>query len=265
MRSPVLYLLLFSLLLAGCLKPIPGDPALQEQFASRSENLKLTFVTDKGNQVAYYLPPLNNPHDPPETLNILYPGINSLALGWLRFIDLAKYPQAAYLLIEYPGRGESQGTMRPELNYLNTKGALAELASHFQVDSTSFQLSLMGHSFGTGMALQFAAMRQVERVVLVAPFNDLKAGVRQQSWLLAAIMPSQIDSRILIRQLLDSGNPPAISILHGAKDTVLPVTMGRELAELDPRISYYEFAVDDHTSILTTQWKLIFGLLNGDE
>ncbi len=265
MRFPVLYLLLLVLLLSGCLKPIPADPVLQEQFFRRPENLKLTFVTDKGEQVAYYLPPLDHPHAPPEKLNILYPGINSLALGWLGFIDLKDSPQTGYLLIEYPGRGLSEGTMRPEKNYLNTEGALNALARHFQLDSASFQLSLMGHSFGTGMALQFAAIRQVERVVLVAPFNDLKAGVRQQSWLLAAIMPSQIDSRKLIRQLLDSSDPPELSILHGAKDRVLPVTMGRELAQLDPRISYHEFAEDDHSSILTTQWRLIFGLLNGDE
>ena len=51
MRFPVLYLLLLVLLLSGCLKPIPADPVLQEQFFRRPENLKLTFVTDKGSRL----------------------------------------------------------------------------------------------------------------------------------------------------------------------------------------------------------------------
>jgi pimeloyl-ACP methyl ester carboxylesterase len=122
----------------------------------------------------------------------------------------------------------------------------------------------MGHSFGTGAALQFAARHRVEGIVLVAPFNTLRKGVAVKSLFLALVMPAQIDNREIIRQLLSDEEPPEITIMHGAKDASLPVSMGRELAAIDPdRINYLEFPEDDHTSILTTRRDLIFGILNG--
>lgn len=247
------------------MKPIPNDPGLQATFEQRTDNLMLEFHTDKGRQVAYYLPPLLNPDKPPQKLVIMYPGINSIALGWLRFIKLEDDLTAGYLLIEYPNRGLSEGSMRPEQNYQNSVGALKALASHFGVEKLSASIRLLGHSFGTGMALQFAAIEPVEVIVLVAPFSDLKEGVAEKSWFLSVIMPSQIDNRELLSTLLSAANPPQISILHGKRDTVLPFTMGRDLAQVDPeQIDFYPCANDDHTSILTNQRELIFGLLLGN-
>ena len=264
MRIATLLLLFVILPLAGCLKPLPNDPQLLAQFQQRPQNLMLEFTTEQGRQVAYYLPPMQAPDAPPQRIAILYPGINSLALGWLRFINLDDYPTTAYLLIDYPGRGLSAGGMRPEENYRNSLGALKALAEHFGVTQLAASLSLLGHSFGTGAALQFACLRPVERVVLVAPFNDLKQAVRRQSWLLSLLMPSQIDNRQLIRQLLAEPQPPQIIILHGGRDTTLPIAMGRELAQLDPeKIVFHAFAEDDHVDILTRRRKLIFQELNG--
>jgi pimeloyl-ACP methyl ester carboxylesterase len=187
-----------------------------------------------------------------------------VALGWLPFIDLGKDPTLAYLLIDYPGRGLSAGMMRPEENYRNTEGALKALAQHWGQDQIDAELSLMGHSFGTGSALQFAVRHRVERIVLVAPFNTLRQATAQQSILLSILMPAQIDNRTLIRNLFAAEHPPLITIFHGFLDSTLPVSMGRELAALDPvRIVYLEFPEDDHTNILRRRWPLIFEAING--
>lgn len=257
-------LILMTLVVTGCMKPVPYDLGQVEVFQARAENIRLDFTTEKGRQVAFYIPPPDAPEKPPTKINILYPGINSLALDWQKYIPQRAYPDAAYLLIDYPGRGLSEGSMRPEKNYLNTEGALKALADKFGIAELHAELNLLGHSFGSGAALQFAERVQVSRVVLVAPFSDLKTAVALKSWLLSVIMPSQIDNREFIRTLLQTEPPPQISILHGTLDQTLPVTMGRELAAIDPdRIVFHEFATDGHVDILINRRDLIFGILNG--
>jgi pimeloyl-ACP methyl ester carboxylesterase len=258
--------LAFLLLFNGCLKSIPYEREQLEGFFDRRENIQLSFETDKGTQSAFFVPPLIQPERVPEKIAILYPGINALALGWWNFIRLEDDPHAGYLLIDYPGRGFSQGFMNPEENYKNTEGALAALAKHFVVAKVVSEFGLMGHSFGTGAALQFAARKKVSRIVLVAPFDTLRNAVAQRSVILAALMPAQIDNVELIRSILasDDFDVPSITIIHGSKDASLPVEMGRKLAAVNPDlINYYEIPQGDHISILTTHRDLIFHSLLG--
>lgn len=264
MKRYIPFIILLVMATPGCMKRIPYQHSQLEAFHERSENVQLEFTTGKGRQVAFYIPPDKDPDSPPARIDILYPGIGSVALGWQRFIKEGEYPHTGYLLIDYPGRGLSEGFMNPADNYLNTEGALNALAAHFGVNVLDAELNLMGHSFGTGAALQFAARHSVKRIVLVAPFNTLRKGVAVKSLFLSIVMPSQIDNRKIIRQLLGQDNQPEITILHGTEDTSLPVEMGRELAAIDPeRVNYLEFPEDDHVSILTTRRDLIFGILNG--
>ncbi len=264
MRTTIIFLFLLPLVLTGCLKPIPYEPDQLDLFSRRPENRWLQFHTEKGRQVAFYIPPLESPDKPPTKIAIFYPGIESLALGWLQFIDLNKDPKLAYLLIDYPGRGLSEGMVRPKESYRNTEGALTALANHWGQEWLDAELNLMGHSFGTGAALQFAVRHSVKRIVLVAPFNSLRQAAAEKSKILSLLMPDQIDNRALIRTLLATKLPPEITIFHGVLDVSLPVSMGRELAALDPhRIVFHEFPEDGHSNILKRQWNSIFKAIDG--
>jgi len=248
----------------GCLKSIPYEQEQLNIFFDRKENIQLSFETDRGKQVAFFAPAVLKPDSVPEKIAILYPGINDGALGWWNFIRLEDDPRAGYLLIDYPGRGLSQGLMNPEENYKNTEGALEALAEHFGVEKVETELCLMGHSFGTGAALQFAARQKVSRIVLVAPFDTLRNAVAQRSVILAIVMPAQIDNLALTRSILAGHQKPLITIIHGRKDASLPVEMGRQLADVNPEfIEYYEIPQGDHISILTTHRDLIFQSLLG--
>ncbi len=255
---------LLTLSLGGCLQSVPPDQYLTQQFVQQAENSILQFNTAKGKQTAYYLAPLVNPSSPPKTLVIAYPGINSLALSWLDVIDSTACPNTGYLLIEYPGRGQSEGFMRPEELYVNSESALQELATHFNQTQLSGDIRLLSHSFGSGAALQFAARyQQIKEIVLVAPYDDLKHAVQQKSWLLSVIMPSQIDNRILIRQLLDQPAPPKISIIHGGRDQNLPLSMSQELQRIAPnQIRLIIFPEDGHTDILRLRRDVILREVN---
>jgi len=249
---------------SGCMKKIPYEPDQVNTFFKREENVQLAFSTPKGKQVAFYIPPLDHPEQAPHKLYILYPGIESVALEWLSFIKLEEDPRAGYLLIDYPGRGYSEGIMNPNKIYLNTEGALNTLADHFDIEKIDAELSLLGYSFGTGSVLQYAARSSVERIVLVAPFNTLRKALAQLSVLLSLVTPAQINNVKLIKELLQRENPPEITIFHGAKDASLPVEMGRELANINPDfIQYHEIPQGDHSSILTTHRDLIFHSLLG--
>jgi len=246
------------------MKKIPYTQEQVDAFLKRKENIQLAFFIQHDRQVAFYIPPLNFPDRVPRQLAILYPGIESVALGWLKFIRLKEDPSAGYMLIDYPGRGNSEGMMNPEKLYLSTEGALKALADHLGVETIDTEFSLLGHSFGTGIALQYAARSPVARIVLVAPFTTLRKALAQKSFLLSILVPAQIDNIKLIKALLQRENPPEITIIHGAQDTSLPVEMGRKLASLDPKlIQYYEIPRGDHTSILTTHRDLIFHSLLG--
>jgi hypothetical protein len=250
----------------GCLKSIHYKPEQLEKYFARRENIQLSFLTDKGNQVAFFVPPMMEPDRVPLKIAILYPGINAVALGWWNFIRLEDDSNAGYLLIDYPGRGLSQGFMNPEENYKNTEGALAALAKYFGVEKLDTELCLMGHSFGTGAALQFSVRQKVRRIVLVAPFDTLRKAVAQRSFILSLLMPAQIDNVELIRSILESDDSDvtSITIIHGSKDASLPVEMGRKLAAVYPDlINYYEIPQGDHISILTTHRDLIFHSLLG--
>lgn len=263
-RLKIPLLLLLALCLSGCLKKIPYPETQLTNFHQRSANLELVFHSKKGKQVAFYLPPLENPQQPPARLAILYPGINSLALDWLKHLPPATQRQTGYLLIDYPGRGFCEGSMRPEENYLNSEGALIALAEHFGVKRIEAEISLLGHSFGTGAALQFALRQEVRRIVLVAPYATLKDALARTSRILAFLIPSQIDNLAQIRTLLEGLPAPEISIIHGTLDTTLPVTMGRELAAIDPEAIFFaEIAEADHVSVLTLARDQIFARLLG--
>jgi hypothetical protein len=262
--TTVIFLLLLTLFTTGCFKSVPYKPSELAAFDVRAENIRLEFETDQGRQVAFYMPPLNSPEKLPEQINIIYPGINAVTLGWQRYIYQAEDPDSAYLLIDYPGSGLCEGSMRPEKNYLNTEGALDALAKKYGKTKLDAELHLVGHSFGSGAALNFAERARVSHIVLISPFNTLTEAVAVRSWLLSLIFPSEIDNKKILRALLQSEHPPKISILHGSLDTVLPVTMGRDLATVDPeQIDYYEFAEDGHVDILTARRDMIFHLLNG--
>lgn len=260
----LILIILFSLVLltSGCLKKIPYQKEQLDAFFQREENVSLNFITDKGRQVAFYMPPSLKPLKIPKQIIILYPGINSVALDWLGFIQLEDDAETGYLLVDYPGRGFNEGLMHPEENYKNSEGALKALAKYFGVDSVPVEISVMGHSFGAGSALQFALRSNVKHIVLVAPYNTLSKAIAVRSRILAFLTPAEIDNLEQIKIILSRKSPPDITIIHGGKDTVMPVHMGRELASIDPHhIVYHEVVDGNHTNILTTHRDLIFHTL----
>jgi pimeloyl-ACP methyl ester carboxylesterase len=259
-----LVVLCLCILAAGCHSPLTYAPSEIALFRAKNSGVELTYQTRAGRQTAFYVPPQKYCDRPPERLVIVFPGIRSRALEWLEMINRASDPDAAFLLIDYPGRGRCEGRMRPRHLVDSSFGALDALADHLntkQVELTT-DLRLLGHSFGCGAALQFACSFKVTRIILIAPFTTLHKAAYRQYGPLAWLIPDRMDNGKWLRELSDRSPCPAVVIIHGSADDVIPVKMGRELADGFPDwIIYHEIAGGDHVGILKTCEALIFQML----
>ena len=70
------------------------------------------------------------------------------------------------------------------------------------------------------------------------------------SWLIP-LLQHRFENRGPLMQLLKRDPTPSITIIHGTRDEVIPVEMGRQLAALTPaHIHYHELIHSYHNTIL---------------
>ncbi|KKO48891.1 PhoP [Arsukibacterium sp. MJ3] len=86
----------------------------------------------------------------------------------------AAFPNHAIYLMHYRGYGGSSG--RPSEQALVADA----LALYDQVHSKHSDITVLGRSLGSGVAVQLAAQRKVTQLVLITPFDSLSALARQQ-------------------------------------------------------------------------------------
>ncbi len=79
----------------------------------------------------------------------------------------ATFPDRAIYLMHYPGYGGSPGTP-------TEKGIIADALALFDhIHSQHQNVLVIGRSLGTGVAVQLASSRPIERLVLVTPYDSL--------------------------------------------------------------------------------------------
>lgn len=245
----------------GCGGGLHYSPAELDHLSSIPRLVALPFDTPRGRQNAYYLPPASPCEGPPTPLVVVFPGIGSRALDWLDFALNSPVPQAGFLLLDYPGRGRSEGLLRPRDLPQTAHGALAALGRHLSCDAALLEKNLVfvAHSFGAAAALQFAQESPPRRLVLVAPFTTLHKALFHRFGPLAWLVPDAMDNRRWLKALVDGAPRPAVTIIHGDEDRRIPVAMGRELAAVAPlKIHFHEIPGGDHIAILQDQRPLIY-------
>lgn len=227
----------------------------------------LAYETRSGRQVAFYVSPRQDPDQLPEQLWMVFGGNGALALDWQ---DIAQgYPdlRTGFLLIDYPGFGACQGAPNRTSILQSSEQALARLADHLGVRMDRFagRINLMGHSLGSATALQFAPDHRVERIVLLAPFtNMIDIAEYMVGWPLCHLVPERFDNRARLAELAFHNPRPKVAIIHGARDSIVPVGMGRSLAALYPQwIEYHEISHADHQSFFQEDKALIYRVMRG--
>jgi pimeloyl-ACP methyl ester carboxylesterase len=216
----------------------------------------LRFATASGQQTAF----LHRAAGRPARVWVMFGGNAALALDWVDLVAAMKDPEAAVLLVDYPGYGACEGKASPRAIGESSEAAFVAFAAALGESPLALEsrLHVLGHSLGAAAALQFAVNHSPERVVLLSPFTSLRDMARLSvGWPLCWILKGNFDNRARLRELAARPRPPKVTILHGEADEVIPVAMGRELAGLVPGASFRALPDMDHNSIVADSSDLL--------
>lgn len=171
--------------------------------------------------------------DPEAPLAVYFHGNGESAAHNLPFAaDLAERGISVFLA-EYRGYGGLPGAPTEDGLYADGEAAL-EVALALGVRPE--RLLLMGRSLGSGVATELAHRRPCALLVLISPFTSVVALGRALAGPLAnLVIPDRYDNLDKIARV----QCPVV-ILHGSRDEVVPVAMGRKLAAAAPGITYVE-------------------------
>ena len=170
----------------------------------------------------------------PDRIWVAFCGNGSLALDWLPLITHNENAGNAFLLIDYPGYGKSEGWASIANTRSAADAAVAALTRRLGVSETALEprLATIGHSLGAPAALDFAAHHQQVRVViLLAPFTSLhEEAAIFIGGPFSRLFPDNYDNPVALHGIAQRQPPPRIVIFHGSEDDLIPPWMGRELA-----------------------------------
>ncbi|OLC09811.1 MAG: hypothetical protein AUH41_04265 [Gemmatimonadetes bacterium 13_1_40CM_66_11] len=133
-------------------------------------------------------------------------------------------PNAALLVVDYPGYGASEGRATEAGMYEAADLAYNALIARPEIDRQ--RIYVYGRSLGSAVATHTAATHDVAGLILESPFTSARG---------MAARHYRIFPRSLVRLRLDNvGAMPGIHcralIFHGTADMLVPITMGREVA-----------------------------------
>ena len=224
---PALYLVILVLLWAlqeRMAFPAPRaalpDP---RQVLGYGERIELT-MRDGTRLVGWFLPPTSASTEPFPAVLWFYGNGETIGAIWPAIRDF-RPPQAALLVVDYPGYGASGG--RTSEAGLYEAGALAydALASRPGVDRK--RIYVYGRSLGSAVATRTAADHEVAGLILESPFTSARG---------MAARHYRIFPRFLVRLELDNlSTIPLVRcpvlVFHGTADLLVPMDMGRRVAE----------------------------------
>jgi len=248
--TPVIFLL-------GCQSSLIYHPnpyrAEHETMLREAKGVRVTFSTSQGRQTAFYIPPRNGAAGLPKTIWLCFGGNASLALDWLYFTG--EWDESfAYLVVDYPSYGDCEGKPTPRSIRESGKAAFEALAQHLQAPAKDLQprLAVLGHSLGSAAALMAAEDLDVRRGVLLSPFTSMTdMGRIVLGWPLCHLNLHRFDNRKTLRRVAARDGAKFV-LFHGTADEVIPVRMGRELAESQPQtVTLNEVPRAHHNDILS--------------
>jgi len=231
-----------------------------------SKVIPLEYETDQGKQVAFFYK--GQSLMPPKNLWVMFGGNGSLTMDWFsNFFDFYADTSSAFLLIDYPGYGKCEGKANPSSIRQSVDKALETLYKRYEGLNlkSKTQLNAMGHSLGAAIALDFAARHPCKKIILLSPFTSLKDMARHVVGIpLCYLLTHHLDNHARLLEIAQQSPIPQIFVLHGTIDAVVPVSMGKKLAESFPGIiRFFELPLTDHQNILFRGRERIFQAIDG--
>lgn len=226
--------------------PRPYDQADLDRLPSGA--IELSFKGTTGPQCAFYIPPRTGS---PRIVWAMFAGNGSVALDWLELVARTD-GRDGFLLVDYPGYGKSAGLASPKAIDEAANGAAEQLAHRLGQPANAIRWGVIGHSIGCAAGLQFAASREVERIILLSPFTTMRDMARRViGWPLCYVLRHNFDNRARLAELAARPKPPRVTIFHGTRDEAVPEIMGRSLAAAHPEmILFHSVPEAGHNTIV---------------
>lgn len=226
-----------------------------DQFPKK---IPLSYRTNEGKQTAYYIPAENNKKTP-DSVWVLFGGNASLAMScWTNLVNTYKKTDTAFLLVDYPGYGYNAGNPSKHGNSTAATAAYEAMLAHLKIPKKPKQpmkINVLGYSLGSGVAVDFALHKPVQKLLLLSPFTSMRAMVRKViplglGWVLQFFLLDAYDVKSGLKKLFQSSKRLDVNIMHGDKDKLIPLKMSRELKETYRRYVKLKVIPDaDHNSV----------------
>lgn len=209
--------------------PRAYPPDAVGHWQQNTQGRPVDFTTSQGKQRAFLQGNLNSPRN----LWIVCGGNATLALEWSPWIRSNAPAEDAWLLVDFPGYGDSEGSPNPQRiqESLETVIPIAAESVGLTASPDPSRLRVFGHSLGAAACLIAASEFGIGDGVIMSPFTStmdmsrLVVGVP-----LGFLVTHRFDNVARLDEVVARG-PANITILHGTRDAVIPIEMGRELAE----------------------------------
>ncbi len=152
-------------------------------------------------------------------------GNGSSLQGW--FVDPAVYRAANVdlVMIDYRGYGKSSGRITSEAQLLDdVRAAWRQVAPAYAGKRWIF----FGRSLGTGLAARLAAELQPDLTVLVSPYASMvQLAAEKYPWVPAPVLRYPLRSDLAMPTIRGT-----VLVLHGERDTLIPIEHGERLLSL---------------------------------
>ena len=248
-------------LLAGCQSrliyfPRPYGEGMVAAWQADTGGRLVDYVTAQGKQRAF----LQGELDSPRRLWVVCGGNGTVALDWSRWLEENAQRDDAWLLVDFPGYGDSAGSPTPERirENLATAVPLAWREVGGTGDPDPERLRFFGHSLGAAACLMAASDFGIQRGVLIAPFTSTMDMSRAVTGLpLGFLVTHRFDNRARLAELAARG-PGEVVILHGSDDEAIPVEMSRTLAaERKDVVRFHELEGGRHNTLVDTHGEMV--------
>lgn len=226
-------------LLAGCQSKLIYFPraytaGTTAEWQKQTGGKAIDFTTSQGRQRAFLQGNLKTPRN----LWIFCGGNGTVALDWSKWILQNAPKEDAWLLVDFPGYGDCEGSPTPGRirETLKTVVPLAAGGIGRPDLSDKSHLRIFGHSLGSAACLIAATEFGIQRGVLISPFTSTMEMTGVLTGLpLGFVVWHRFDNSTRLAELAARG-PGKVIILHGTDDEAIPVAMSRKLAAQQKQI-----------------------------
>lgn len=228
--------------------PRPYGPGATEEWRRNTSGKPIDYTTSQGRQRAFLQGNLKSPRN----LWIFCGGNGSLALDWAEWLQIHAPAEDAWLLVDFPGYGDCQGSPTPGRIRENLQAAvpfaLCEIG--WSEKQSAGRLRFFGHSLGSAACMIAATEFGIQRGVLISPFTSTMDMSRHLTGLpLGPLVWHRFDNSARLAELAARGSGKVI-IFHGDDDESIPVAMSRTLAnQRKDVVSLIEIAGGRHNTL----------------